>query len=565
MQDVGRSVEGRVSGFSTAGVLRQAMSSRRFVAQVITLISVNCLVGAALLQTGACVLLDLGPQTRWAELIKIAVYVLVCIAGLNALVLAQLRGVLRLLRTWDRGQMAGEEVLRRAQQQALTFPDRFSGQVFLLAWVVVATSVYVDVKLSGYQLAPVLINGVLTIALLLAVGFVINVGLRSFLHTILVRIPLLPLPGWKSFSVGRRITLVVLLTVSIALISAGAFVYSYVIKGMDELAAQERLDRLETAVVPALLESDLDELAAYARPGEELFLLTRSARYLEHPPTRLLTDYEMQLLAQAQSPLRYKRDYSSLRLVAFPVDHERVLGLVYDSPAMQSGTIREARRVYLVLALVVLVFATVVGTRLGHDLLRTLGYVTERMEALADQTQTSETILAHPSLDEMGELVGAFNRVQQRTAEYTAQLQASVEALEQANAQRQRLVDTMVGLTAPVIPVRQGVAVVLLSGYFDEERAAYIRPNLVQGVTQARARVVIVDLTAVAQVSTPLIAQLGAAVRTLLLMGCQVVLTGAGPELAWALSLVGGELINLPARRRLEDGLDFAYNQLGVN
>jgi|GEM_PF-5359701 len=542
------------------------MSFRRFVAQVVILISISSLVGAVLLLLGMYVLLDLGPETRRVELIKLAIYALVCIAVLNVLVLTQLRGVLRLLRAWDRGWSPDESMLRHAQWQALTFPERFSGQLILLALVLASIAVYVDVRFGGYQLEADLINAALTVAFLLVTSFVISTGLRSLLHPILIRIFLPPLPIWRRFSIGGRIILVLLLVTSVILASAGAFVYSYVIKGIDELTAQDRLYRLETEVVPALRESDLDELTAYARPDEELFLLTRTARYIEQPPTRSLTTYERRLLAQAQASLSYKRDYSSFRLVAVPVDEERVLGLAYDSPAMQSASARDALRVYLFLSAVALAFAAIAGGRLGRDLVRALEYVTRRMEALAGQTEAvSGTSLSYPSLDEMGELVGAFNRVQQRTASYTAQLQTSVEALKTANLQRQQLLDTMVGLTAPVIPVAEGIVVVLLSGYFDEDRAMHIRPNLLNGIVRTRARMTIVDLTAVAQVSAPLTEQLSAAIRAVRLMGCQVVLTGIGPELAWALSQADTELESLPSRRRLEDGLAYAYERLSMN
>ncbi len=544
------------------------MSFRRFVAQIILLISISSLAGAGLLLFATCELLDLGVEARRAELFKFAIYAVVCIVTLNGLVLAQLRGVLRLLCIWDRGLSPDERIVRYAQRQALTFPDRFAGELTLLTLVLVLVVVCVDVKLKGYQLIPDLINAALTLAYLLATGFVINTGLREVLHPILVRIPLPPLSTWPSSSIVRRIILAMLLVMSTVLVSAGAFAYSYVTKGVDELNAQELIYRLETVIVPAVRESGLkpDALATYARAGEELFLLTRSARYIEHKPTRSLTTYERRLLAQAQAPLSYKRDYSSFRLIAVPVDEERVLGLAYDSPATQLASARDALRVYLFLSAVALAFAAIAGGRLGHDLVRALGYVVRRMEALAGQTEAvSGTPLSYPSLDEMGELVGAFNRIQQHTASYTAQLQTSVEALKTASLQRQQLLDTMVGLTAPVIPVAEGIAVVLLSGYFDEDRAMHIRPNLLNGIVRTRARMTIVDLTAVAQVSAPLTEQLSAAIRAVRLMGCQVVLTGIGPELAWALSQADTELESLPSRRRLEDGLAYAYERLSMN
>ncbi|MBN1937788.1 MAG: hypothetical protein JW934_24230 [Anaerolineae bacterium] len=544
------------------------MSRRRFVARVVALISVSSMLGVVFLLLSVYVLLDLGPETRRAELVKTLVYALVSVVVLNALVLVQLHGVLCLLRVWDRGQTPDEHVLQRAQQQALIFPNRLIAELAAIAVVLAVISVYVDVAFSGYQLVPVLINVALTSVFLLGIGFAIDIGLRVLLHPILVRIPLPPLPAWGRFSVGMRIVMILLLVVSIVAVAAGAFAYSYVIKSVDEFAGQELAYRLEQVVVPALRTSRFlqIDLEAYARSGEEFFILNRAARYVEWAPARDLSDYEKRLFAQAQSPVLYKRDYSSLCVVAVSIDKERVLGLVYDSPAMRSASAQAAFRIYIVLAVISLGFTAIIGLAASRDLVRTLNYVTQRMETLVEQADVSQiSPVSHTSLDEIGDLVRAFNHIQQRTVAYTGQLQTSVQALETASLSRQQLLDTMVGLTAPVIPVAQGLAVVLLSGYFDEERAAHIRPNLLRGVARARAQMAIVDLTAVAQVSAPLTEQLSVAIRSVMLMGCQVVLTGVGPDLAWTLSQAGTELDDLPTRRNLEDGLMYAYDQLSMN
>jgi anti-anti-sigma regulatory factor len=169
------------------------------------------------------------------------------------------------------------------------------------------------------------------------------------------------------------------------------------------------------------------------------------------------------------------------------------------------------------------------------------------------------------SLDEVGDLVRAFNHVQRRTRARTEQLRDSVLELESANHRWQALLETMVGLTAPVIPVAKGLAVVLLSGYFDQERASYIGPNMLKGVADARAQVVIVDLTAIAQVSEPLTEQLHRAIRSVALMGCQVILTGASADVAWALTQTSGVQATLQTRRNLQDGLAYAYDKLALN
>ncbi len=544
------------------------MSSRRAAAHIVVLITLSIVIGATFLLLSTYALLGLGPQTRHTELIKVLVYVLVSTVALNVLVFVRLRRVMRLLRAWDAGEMPDDHVLQQAQRQALIFPNRLIVELAGFTVILAVVAVYVDVTFSGYEIIPVLINAALTSALLIGIGFAINIGLRVLLQPVLIRIPLPPPPTWGRFSMGLRVALILVLVVLIVVTAAGAFAYSYVIKSVDELTEQELFHRLEHIIIPTLGPTRilLSDLEAFARAEESFFVLNRMAQYVEWTPAYDLMVYEKQLLAQAEEPLLYKRDYSSFRVVAVPIDRARVLCLAFYSQAMQTRAARSALRVYSMLAGAALIFAAIIGLVMNRDLVRTLGYVTRRIDALAEQADISVfSPMSYTSLDEVGELVRAFNRIQERTAVYTDQLQSSVEAMEAADVKRQQLLDTMVGLTAPVIPVAEGVAVALLSGYFDAERAVHIRPNLLGGIAQFRTRLVIVDLTAVAEVSAPLTEQLSAAVRSVRLMGCQVVLTGVGPSLAWALSQTGGELNNLPTRRSLEEGLAYAYHRLSMN
>ena len=55
------------------------------------------------------------------------------------------------------------------------------------------------------------------------------------------------------------------------------------------------------------------------------------------------------------------------------------------------------------------------------------------------------------------------------------------------------------------------------------------------------------------------------AVRAVALMGCQVVLTGASADVAWALTQAGGIQAAMQTRRNLQDGLAYAYDKLALN
>ena len=48
-------------------------------------------------------------------------------------------------------------------------------------------------------------------------------------------------------------------------------------------------------------------------------------------------------------------------------------------------------------------------------------------------------------------------------------------------------------------------------------------------------------------------------------MGCQIVLTGAGADVAWSLTQIGTGLESLIAHRDLQEGLAYAHTQLSAN
>jgi rsbT co-antagonist protein RsbR len=191
--------------------------------------------------------------------------------------------------------------------------------------------------------------------------------------------------------------------------------------------------------------------------------------------------------------------------------------------------------------------------------------VTERLNTLSRETAFEQREpVAQTSMDEVGDLVQAYNRIQQRTNVHMGQLQKTISQLEDANEQRQQLLESMVELAALVIPVAKGLIVAPLSGYFGAERATHICPNLLEGIARHRAQMVILDLTGVTEASEPLANHLSRATRSAMLMGCEVVLTGAGPDLSWALTQMKTDLDLLTAYRDLEGGLSYAYTRLST-
>jgi len=107
----------------------------------------------------------------------------------------------------------------------------------------------------------------------------------------------------------------------------------------------------------------------------------------------------------------------------------------------------------------------------------------------------------------------------------------SISALQQCLGEQERLAESLRNLSAPLIPIADGVVVVPLFGIVGAARIRRVRETLLHGVEQHRARVVIIDLTG-AELDPEAAQQFNHILSGVDLMGCQVVLTGIGKMLA---------------------------------
>lgn len=120
-------------------------------------------------------------------------------------------------------------------------------------------------------------------------------------------------------------------------------------------------------------------------------------------------------------------------------------------------------------------------------------------------------------------------------ADRTAALQVTIDQLQTSQA-------TIRELGAPILPVAPGVLVAPLIGVLDRDRTAVLTSKLLQEVQQQRAHTVILDITGVPLVDTPVaqaLLQVAAAVR---LLGAAVSVVGIRAEVAAAMVRFGMDL-----------------------
>lgn len=113
-------------------------------------------------------------------------------------------------------------------------------------------------------------------------------------------------------------------------------------------------------------------------------------------------------------------------------------------------------------------------------------------------------------------------------------------------------------LSAPLIPVFEGITIMPLVGTIDTERAKQIMENLLHGVVKHRSEVVLIDITGVPVVDTMVAHHIIQAAEAVRLVGSTCMLVGIRPEIAQTIVNLGINLNTLTTKNTLKKGIEAA-------
>jgi rsbT co-antagonist protein RsbR len=113
-------------------------------------------------------------------------------------------------------------------------------------------------------------------------------------------------------------------------------------------------------------------------------------------------------------------------------------------------------------------------------------------------------------------------------------------------------------LSAPLIPVFDGISVMPLVGTIDTERAKQIMENLLNGVVRNRSEVVLIDITGVPVVDTMVAHHIIQAADAVRLVGAKCMLVGIRPEIAQTIVNLGINLSQITTKNTLKKGIESA-------
>jgi rsbT co-antagonist protein RsbR len=118
-------------------------------------------------------------------------------------------------------------------------------------------------------------------------------------------------------------------------------------------------------------------------------------------------------------------------------------------------------------------------------------------------------------------------------------------------------------LSTPVLQVRERMLILPIIGVLDSQRARQLTEQLLRGIRQNRAKVVVIDITGVPTVDSTAANHLVQTVEASRLMGATVIVTGLSSEVAQTLVTIGVELGKINAVGDLQSGMEEAERLLG--
>jgi rsbT co-antagonist protein RsbR len=160
---------------------------------------------------------------------------------------------------------------------------------------------------------------------------------------------------------------------------------------------------------------------------------------------------------------------------------------------------------------------------------------------------------------------GNITHYQGIVLDVTAQKQAETERerLQQEIIEAQR--EALRELSTPVIPVMDRILVMPLVGSIDSMRAKEIMRTVLQGISEHRAKVIILDVTGVAVMDTGIVNHLNKTIQAARLKGARTIVTGISDAVAEAIVDLGIDWGAVETLRDLQTGLRVALDQMDIH
>jgi rsbT co-antagonist protein RsbR len=149
-----------------------------------------------------------------------------------------------------------------------------------------------------------------------------------------------------------------------------------------------------------------------------------------------------------------------------------------------------------------------------------------------------------------------------RAEEQAFELAHANELMNTQLEHQKELLDLVMTLETPVVPLAEGVMLAPIVGHVDTRRAEVLTKRLLEEAAIQRSRLVVLDIAGVTLVDTAVARALIQTVQALRLLGCDVVLSGISANVAMALIHLGVDLEKVRTVRSPQEALATYLNSL---
>jgi GAF domain-containing protein len=159
--------------------------------------------------------------------------------------------------------------------------------------------------------------------------------------------------------------------------------------------------------------------------------------------------------------------------------------------------------------------------------------------------------------------IGGQIAVAVQSARLLEETQHSLEKLQVAYQAQDQLAHTLRELSVPVIQIWEDILVLPLVGTIDPERAMRIMEDLLEGIIQYQAEIVILDVTGVPVVDTSVANYILQTVKAAGMLGAKSILVGISGRIAQTMINIGINLSEVETRSNLQAGIEYALSLVG--
>ncbi len=184
--------------------------------------------------------------------------------------------------------------------------------------------------------------------------------------------------------------------------------------------------------------------------------------------------------------------------------------------------------------------------RLLQERLAAVRPAPERLDAMAAAIEKLIFLDTHLVLEQI-------HATQRRAAEEAAEENARLEARSEALLEQ----------ATPVTPIWEGILLLPLIGVLDSTRTQEIMTKTLSMIAATRTKVFMLDISGVRTVDTAVANQLVKITQATRLMGCEAIVSGISPEIAFTMVELGVRIGQIRTTATLRDAFEIALELVG--